>query len=49
MSKLGKAGHKCHFWNCLSRKKDKTCIVLSLTNEIEGKKCESSGVDAERV
>ena len=31
MSKLGKEGHKRHFWKSLSHKKTKSCIVSSLS------------------
>ena len=33
MSKLGKEGHKRHFWKSLSHKKTKSCIVSSLSNK----------------
>ena len=29
MPKLGKEGHKCHFWNCFKLEKDKRGIVSS--------------------
>ena len=33
MSKLGKDGHKRHFWKSLSHKKTKSCIVSSLAKK----------------
>ena len=40
--KTGKRNDKMVILELFTLEKDKTCIVLSLTNEIQGKKCESS-------
>ena len=38
MSKLGKEGHKRHFWKSLIHKKTKSCIVLIFSNSKEAKR-----------
>ena len=38
MSKLGKEGHKRHFWKSLSHKKTKGCIVIVFSNSKGGKR-----------
>ena len=40
MSKLGKEGHKCHFWNCFKLEKDKIGIVSSSSKRKKGEKRE---------
>ena len=44
MSKLGKEGHKCHFWNCFKLEKDKRGIVSSSSKRKRGEKREGRGV-----
>ena len=44
MSKLGKEGHKCHFWNCFKLEKDKRGIVSSSLKRKKGEKREGRGV-----
>ena len=43
MSKLGKEGHKCHFWNCFKLEKDKRGIVSSSSKSKKGEKREGQG------
>ena len=40
MSKLGKEGHKCHFWNCFKLENDKRGIVSSSSKRKKGEKRE---------
>ena len=40
MSKLGKEGHKCHFWNCFKLEKDKRGIVSSFSKSKKEEKRE---------
>ena len=44
MTKLGKEGHKCHFWNCFKLEKDKREIVSSSSKSKKGEKREGEGV-----
>ena len=45
MSKLGKKGHKCHFWNCFKLEKDKRGIVSSSSLSQEEKTWERGKID----
>ena len=44
MSKLGKEGHKYHFWNCFKLEKDKRGIVSSSSKSKKEEKREKRGV-----
>ena len=44
MSKLGKEGHKCYFWNVFKLEKDKRGIVSSSSKSKKGEKREERGV-----
>ena len=44
MSKLGKEGHKCHFWNCFKLEKNKMVIESSSSKSKKGEKRERRGI-----
>ena len=44
MSKLGKEGHRCHFWNCFKLEKGKRGIVSSSSKSKKGEKREGREV-----